>query len=1055
LNESRIGMSLTVSAHSYGQDAERALIEAIDRLKTVSGRRDPLAPVTVVVPSALAGYHIRRSLGRRPGGVANVQVKPLRALIELIGSDPLANQGRKPLPAPLRAETIRNVIQDGASVFGDVPIDGPLLDHVMQRFDEFDELDLSQLDVLEAQAGLPAYLVGRYRAVLERTRDYYTDRDLAESATEALESQPVALRDIGAVIVYLPRQLSASHRAFVQKLAGCATVEILLGLTADRETVDRHVLASWVQDPDAEPGKIPLAQQVIQSPDAEEEVRSAIRQIAASLVADAPTPLHRTAILYRQAEPYQRICAEQLDSAGFIWNGPSSQTLAQSIAGRTLNGVIGLMSESSISWSSGVAPWLAAAPICDSTGEPAPIARWNQLARRANLHRNPQDWTTRLNQHRAATVAELERLSRVADESKPGRRAWVESEIRELDDLASFVAQLADVALNTPPHARWSAYVQQVRSLLELLLGTRSRFAAHMMDDGDIELARWDDVQQLLTELSWLDALGDATPERFASAVRRGLERSAGHHGRFGDGVYVGPLSSAAGLRWDVVFIVGATEKSLPQPGSEDPLLPEPLRVRATLPVAADQSRRERADFLVALHAADHRVLNYPRADLRSQKARLPSRWLLESATELNAGRRVYASQIDRAPAQVVEATPSFEGAVIGAAMPADLQEFDLKSIRRARRPLNHYLADRCHSLGRGLIQRRERWRPLLTRWDGLVAEGASEVIARPHSAGALQDWATCPYRYFLGRVLRIEERDDPRDDLQITALDKGSLIHDILDQFFRQATAQPASGTRWSTDERKRLEAIANRTLDEAHQQGLTGRELLWCRERQRILDDLRTLLEQDDEHRNRFHAVQVDSELVFGDLPGSKSPVGFRLDGGDILQLRGIIDRIDRSTTGDRLTVIDYKTGSERPKLSQLRDDPVVGGRYLQLPIYALAARRVHGLADEATVGSAYWFISDRAGFKYNPVDWDPENTERFERAINLIVENIRQGRFPANPGTDDHRDPGSSCRYCSFDAICPVDRSARWKQTRRDPALAEYLELAEGPNEVEDEA
>ena len=994
-------MSLTVSAHSYGRDAERALIEVIDRLKTDARQPDPLAPVTVVVPTALAGYHIRRLLGRRPGGVVNVQVKPLRALFELIGSASLANAGRRPLPESLRAETIREVARDAAPVFGDVPIDGPLLQHLVQRFDEFDELDRSQLDVIAARSGLPEYLVGLYDAFLERTRSFYTNRDLADSATRALDRQPVVLRDIGSVVVYLPGPLNFSQRTFLTELAGHTKVEVLIGLTGDREAVDQHTLESWSQDPDAALPELPSAQQIVQSPDAEEEVRSAIREIVASLVATDPTPLHRTAILYRQNVPYHRICAEQLDAAGITWNGRNAQTLGQSIAGRTLSGLIGLMSEPTTSWSNDIAPWLAAAPVRDVNGEPAPVARWNQLARRANLHRHPQDWQVRLDRYRATCEADLERLRRVGDETRPGRRPWVEAEIRELHDFSDFAAQLAQFALETPERASWSAYAARVQGQLQLLLGDRSGFAVRMSDEDDVELARWDDVQQLLTELSWLDGLEDATPDRFASAARRGLQRPTGHRRRFGDGVYVGPLNSAVGLQWDVVYILGAAEKSLPQPHADDPLLSDRLRVQAELPVAADQLRRERADYLIALHSADRRVLSYPRADMRAQQAKLPGRWLLESATELNAGQRIYASKIDRAPSRVVAAAPSFEGALLGSRTPADLHEFDLKHIRRAPQPLNHYLAREIQSLGRGLIQRRERWRPLLTRWDGLITDGAAAAAGVPHSAGALQDWATCPYRYFLGRVLRIEERDDPRDELQISALDKGSLMHDILDQFFRRTETRPAPGEHWPASERQRLETIATERLDEARLRGLTGRDLLWRRDRQRILDDLKTLLDRDDDHRAREHTQQVASELVFGRLPHSQAEVELILAEGDSFQFRGMIDRVDHSTTDDRYIVIDYKTGREFPSASDLKKDPLVGGRVLQLPVYALAARQIYDLNPTATVSSAYWFITDRGGFKYNRIDWDLEHTQQFERAVNLIVENVRLGRFPANPG------------------------------------------------------
>ena len=1043
-------MALAVSAHTYGPEAERALVGAIERVKTRDGHRDPLAPVTVVVPTSLAGYYIRRSLGRRPGGIVNVQVKPLQALLELIGSTALADTGRRPMPESLRVETIRQVAQRGAPIFGDVPIDGPVLQQLMQRFSEFDDCDREQLQAIAAQPGLPAYLVGLYNDYVQQTRGFYTTRDLAESASEALPTQPVVLRDIGSVVVYLPGDLSSPQRRFLQALSEQAEVEVLLGMTGDLDTVDWRVLDQWGQDPPAAAARIPTAQRVAQSPDAEEEVRSAIRDIAASLLAADPTPLHRTAILYRQAEPYQRICAEQLDVAGIAWNGRNAQTLGQSIAGRTLDGLLGLISESAISWTNHVATWLAAAPIREANGELAPVARWNQLARRANLHRDPREWALRLARYRATCTADLDRLRRVADESKPGRLPWVEAEIREIDRLSQFAEQLARFALEAPERSSWSAYARRTRHQLELLLGDRSSFAMHLSGDDDAELARWDDVQQLLTEFSWLDDLEDASPERFASAARRALQRSIGHHGRLGDGVYVGPLGSAVGMQWDVVYIVGAAERSLPQIRSEDPLLSDQLRVRASLPVAADDLRRERADYLVALHSAERCVLSYPRADVRAQRAKLPGRWLLESATELNGGKRIYASKIDQAPGHVVRATPSFERSVLTADMPSDIHEFDLRSIRDSGRPRLHYLPELVPALARGLVQREERWRPRLTRWDGLIAQGAAEAATEPHSAGALQDWATCPYRYFLGRILRIEERDEPRDELQITPLDKGSLIHEILDRFYTQADSRPNPGQPWPTNERQRLETIANEVLEGAHQRGLTGRELLWRRDRTRILADLRTLLDLDDEHRSRLLTRQIGSELVFGALPDSQADVVFTLDDGSSLPLRGMIDRIDRSEPDDRLIVIDYKTGGERPSAFELRKDPLVGGRYLQLPIYAHAARQIFDLDPEEAVDSAYWFISERGRFKYNPVQWNEANTDRFARAVNLIVDNVRAGRFPANPGADDHRDRNSNCRFCSFDAICPADRSANWKQIRLDPRLTAYRELTEGPSE-----
>ncbi|MCY3921926.1 MAG: exodeoxyribonuclease V subunit gamma [Chloroflexi bacterium] len=1040
-------MASQATAHAYGREAQQALREAIKRCKTIDGAYDPLAPVTIVAPSSVSGYHVRRAFGRLPGGLVNVQFKPLRALLELVGSGELANQGRRPLGDAYRHEAIRAVAEADRSAFGDLPIEDAMLRTLEQRFAEFDQCDDDALDLISAGGVVPRYLVDRYQAFRGLTASFYSNRDLSESAITALSGRPKTLDDIGSVIVYLPEDLTGSERRFLEALKRYTDVRVIVGLSGDAESVDNRVLDYWSAAGETSRPAVPVAQRIVQAPDPEEEVRSAIRDIAASLQSEDPTPLHRAAILYREPDPYARICAEQLDAAAVPWNGRNARTLGQSIAGSVFAGVLRLLQESTPSWASDVAPWLAAGPVRDGDGNPAPTARWNQLARSANLQRGPQDWLVRLQRYRANRQEDLERLQRDPDDERPGRLSWVRSEITQIDQLVRFTTQLADFLHDLPADAAWSEFAERTRRQLRTLTGDRNAFAqAVHLEDDDLELARWDDVEALLESLSALDDLGATTRIRFASAAARGLARQVGHHGRLGDGVYVGSLHSALGMEWDVVYIVGAAERTLPAARAEDPLLSDDLRARASLPVSRDQITRERSDFLAALHAADRRVLSYARADVRAQQARLPSRWLLESATALH-GERVYASKINEIGGGAIEVTPSFEQAVTNETEYADLNEYDLAGLRRSANPAAHYLALATPSLSRGYEQRSWRAAQALTRWDGLIADGVPQAASQPHSAGALQDWATCPYRYFLGRVLHLEEREDPRDDLQITPLDKGSLIHDILERFFKTTPTQPEPGAGWSDADRDRLFAIAEDRMQHAEEQGLTGRGLLWQRDRQRILDDLRTLLDADDFHRARFQVRQIAGELTFGRLDGSAGPVELALGDGSTLPLRGRIDRIDQSDGGDLIMVIDYKTGGEFPRKRELEEDPVVGGRYLQLPIYAVAARQLleSGVGD--VVRSAYWYITERGGFAFNEVPWSDENSARFGSVVDLVIESIKQGRFPANPGEEYRRTRGRHCAYCSFDAICPAERRRNWERIRLDPQLADYVELSEG--------
>src|SRR5262245_23122260 len=96
---------LVLAAH--GPAAREALCEQIGAVRG----GDPLAPVTVAVPTTYAGLSLRRDLGRRPGGLVNVRFLSLNRVAELLGAPFLAappdSAGRVPLTATHRAGAIR------------------------------------------------------------------------------------------------------------------------------------------------------------------------------------------------------------------------------------------------------------------------------------------------------------------------------------------------------------------------------------------------------------------------------------------------------------------------------------------------------------------------------------------------------------------------------------------------------------------------------------------------------------------------------------------------------------------------------------------------------------------------------------------------------------------------------------------------------------------------------------------------------------------------------------------------------------------------------------
>ena len=1031
-----------------GRASVVVLERAIDRLK----RDDRLAPVTVVPPNVLAGLSIRRVLGMRPGGIVNVRMLVLDRLIELIGSPTLAAEGRRPLSSVYRIEAIRASVRDVCEEFlGDVSLDGSTLRSLNVTFSDFDKCDDEDLDRIAANSERHHCLVDRYRAFRSRARSFYDERDLVAAATKVLDQDEVSLRDIGGIVLYIPGELTLRQKRFVAALSDRAPLEVVVGLSGD-PTVDENALKGWPEPREnLTVNESPAVRRILQAPDAEEEIRDAIRQLGHRL--SGGRPLHRAAILYAHPDPYQRIAAEQLDAADIPWNGRLPITSGQTIVGRTLLSLLQIAEHLAstpkrISWDEAVAPWLSGAPILGANRQIAPAARWNRIARRANLLRDPRHWLERLSQHSTKIEGELGRLQRDEEDEHPWRVLAMEREFAEVREFREFVRELVDEIRRISRTASWSAYARGAEVLLERYLGGRNAFAARLGLDGSADVAReveaWGAVDDLLRSLAQLDELGETDPASFRAAAERCLDRPSGRVGHFGRGVFVGPLSAGVGTDWDIVFIVGAAERSLPGLDREDPLLPEPLRNEAGLSGARDRARRRRSEYLAALWSAEERHLSYPRADVRGQRARFPSRWLLESATVLH-GRRVYGSKIDALDSCTwFHTVPSFEWSVTNALVPGAGQEYDLRSIRRAAKPENHFLARSELPLRRGLLLQKTRRSNSFGEWDGHIVGGTPSYAQRPHSPSALQDWAVCPYRYFLGRVLRVAEQDEAEDDLVISPLERGALIHDILHTFFSSVAGPQTPNDAWTESHRRSLENIAIDKCDAAERRGVTGRDLLWQRERQLIQDDLQELLTQDNKRRADRGVIQVSSEYAFG-LAGSP-PVSLTLPDGRTVHLRGKIDRIDQSADGGRIEVIDYKTGQSRPTRSDLDEDPVIRGQYLQLPVYAVAAAQQSSDPSSVEVTSSYWFITDRGDFSSLEVTWGDTATDRFRDVLGHIVDGIGRGHYPAHPGDDAYRGP-QNCEHCTYDAVCSRDRQSTWNATRYDPRLAGYVSLVDG--------
>ncbi|MEX0785540.1 MAG: PD-(D/E)XK nuclease family protein, partial [Dehalococcoidia bacterium] len=456
-----------------------------------------------------------------------------------------------------------------------------------------------------------------------------------------------------------------------------------------------------------------------------------------------------------------------------------------------------------------------------------------------------------------------------------------------------------------------------------------------------------------------------------------------------------------------------------------------------------------RRDYLAARAGAPERGLVYPRADLRGQRGRLPAQWLLAAASELE-GRTLYSAALDPPPSRPwLTVVPSFEGALAGDAEPGSEQEYTLRSMlgwrRGGRNVLDHHVVAAIPRLHDGIGAEIARAGSDLTRWDGRLAPNAAPVPSaeRPVSPTALQHWAACPFRYLLGHVLHVAETEKPEDTLTLTPIERGNLVHRALETFISEMPGRTSPGQRWSGDERARLLQIGAQLCDDAVAAGITGRPLLWRLERARLLQALDGFLDDDEALRAGHGVVPADVELSFGMRDSEDAAVLVRLGGGRELAFRGRIDRVDRAPDGDRLLVLDYKTGTpDLDMYKKLHVQPVSGGKLLQLPVYALAAQQRYG---DVPAEAYYWFVRpqqyERHGYAVEPAQLD-----EFGRALNVIVSGMENGLFPARPGKQSSGERFDNCGICPYDRLCSSDRARVWSRKRFVHDLRDYVELAE---------
>ncbi len=749
-------------------------------------------------------------------------------------------------------------------------------------------------------------------------------------------------------------------------------------------------------------------------------------------------------MIYRTPDPYSRLVREVFDTAAIPYYQRCGPGLETTQPGRALLLFLNLLGSEFPRQD--VLEWLHAAPLDPirlGIGGIDP-SRWDDVTAEAHIVRGRGQWVERLVRYRQyqwrSIVGGAEAISLDSSVVEPSSvevsRAFKnrpEEKYGASMGLERVMAALFRAADGFPEEASWSRYVEAAQLFVEqTFTPSPDRDAVVEALDG---LKALDSIESEVD----LDGFRTVVADRLAQA------RPVGRFQR--DGVNVLDVMSARGIPCRVVFLCGMVEKSFPAQARQDPLFLDSEREALSayapdLVLNRHRYEEEMLLFSLATHLARERlVLSYPRAETAGGRDRLPSSFLLRLAEALSGQPKGYAD-LSRMPGfERVAGSPIPPGRGIDALCEMDVLLNYLASDPSA---LREWVGSRSF-LSRGGRLRLARWSNSFTAYDGVLGPEALPHLVnlqpndRTVSATELESYAKCPFRYLLEKVLGIAPREEPEEALQITPLDRGNLIHTILEKFYRGLREDgklPLYALN-ADEARSRLHDVIEEACLQWEEKGLTGHPTLWGVDREDIRLTLELFLER--ELAGEDGVGDTLTELPFGMSSGPIAGVEAQaleldLGNGHVVRFKGKIDRIDVSSEGSRVRVIDYKTG----KLGIDRHDSLCGGEALQLPIYLLAAARMTE-CDVPNVEARYVNVNPFGppwiGFSGLALQ---AQSEAFNTVIGTIVSGIHSGHFFPYPQGKD------KCDYCAVKPACSHGVSVIWERKAGDPLVGDFLDM-----------
>lgn len=201
-------------------------------------------------------------------------------------------------------------------------------------------------------------------------------------------------------------------------------------------------------------------------------------------------------------------------------------------------------------------------------------------------------------------------------------------------------------------------------------------------------------------------------------------------------------------------------------------------------------------------------------------------------------------------------------------------------------------------------------------------------------SVSRLEQYKRCPFSFYLKYGLNVSEKETGK----IQAVDTGSFMHEVIDEFFDTVKQKDIILKDISKDQ---IRQIVNRIIEE--KLSLKKNYIFTSTPKFIVLTNkLKKVILQSIEYIVYQLSISnfdiLGNEMSFSN-GGEYKPITLNLDDGRKIEITGKIDRVDiaKMSDGKYIRIIDYKSSAKNIELNQ-----VVAGLQIQLLTYMDAITR-----------------------------------------------------------------------------------------------------------------